>query len=320
MKSRFIVLLFCLLSQVVHAQRVGVDTLAVSAPSPVGDTLALQTQRVRLDTPGMRPVDSSVLTGPVLPFGVKNVSGTSRVTRRILQTNPWIRTQNPVNLITTYKTVGGKEIIFYILLFLLFYLGIFKTVFPAYFTNLFLIFFNTSLRQSQITDQLSQSRLPSFLLNIFFVLSGGIYVWLLLLHFNKMTGVDNWLLLLFSIGAIAIVYLVKFLVIHFLGWIAGVRHAAQTYIFVIFLVNKILGILLLPFIILLMFGPATWTAAVVTISAMVVGMLFLSRYFKALGAFQSPIPVSRMQFLLLIAGVEVLPLFIFFKVIEDYLV
>ena len=63
---------------------------------------------------------------------------------------------------------------FYLIAGIVLLLAFFKYFNSRYFTNLFRVFFNTSLRQSQLTDQLLQAKLPSLLFNLFFILSGGI--------------------------------------------------------------------------------------------------------------------------------------------------
>lgn len=266
-------------------------------------------------------VDTAVNGSLSLPGILEEASlRTGNAFERVLRVNPWIKTDHPVFLVIGYKQFEGKEILFYVILFLVFYLALFKTFFSNYFNNLFLIFFNTSLRQGQITDQLSQARLPSFLLNIFFVLSTGTLCALLLIHFKRLTGLGQWWLFAVTIPAILLIYVVKWVVIKFLGWLAGVQQAASSYVFVIFLVNKIMGILLLPFIVLIAFGPSAWLNTVITMAALLILMLFLSRYFKSLGAFNAKIQVTRLQLLLFILGVELLPILIIYKIVEDYLV
>lgn len=57
-----------------------------------------------------------------------------------------------------------------------------------------------------------------------------------------------------STGILALVYLVKFLVLSFAGWITGYEEEAGIYIFNIFLINKIWGISLLPFVVIMTFA------------------------------------------------------------------
>jgi hypothetical protein len=59
-----------------------------------------------------------------------------------------------------------------------------------------------------------------------------------------------------------------------MGWMSGMQQAADNYIFVIFLVNKITGIVLIPFIILLAFSIPLWTNYIVIFSLLMMGLFF----------------------------------------------
>ncbi|MFN6397366.1 MAG: hypothetical protein ACK4WR_04650, partial [Bacteroidota bacterium] len=70
----------------------------------------------------------------------------------------------------------GKEILFYAFVGLLLFLGIIRQLFPKYFNDLFRLFFRTTLKQRHLSEQLTQTPLPSFLLNLFFFFSAGLYL------------------------------------------------------------------------------------------------------------------------------------------------
>ena len=105
-----------------------------------------------------------------------------------------------------------------------------------------------------------------------------------------------------------------------MGWISDVQESTNSYIFAIFLVNKITGIFLVPIIILLAFVNRQWLPAILNVSFMIVGLLFLSRYVKSYGAIEKKIPLNPLHFIIYIAGAEIIPLFILYKVAIDYLI
>jgi hypothetical protein len=199
-------------------------------------------------------------------------------------------------------------------------IGIFKIFYRNYFNNLFRVFFNTSLRQTQLADQLLQAKLPSFILNIFFTITAGVYIWLLFTHFHPPRQISSKLLLPFCILGVALIYFLKYCLLKFMGWISDVSQATDNYIFVIFLVNKITGIVLIPFIILLAFPVPGWPNSVATISILIVGLFFLSRYVKGYGVVEKKLPLNPLHFIIYIVGIEVVPLLIMYKVAVDYLI
>lgn len=105
-----------------------------------------------------------------------------------------------------------------------------------------------------------------------------------------------------------------------MGWISDIRPVTDNYIFIIFLINKITGILLVPFIVVLAFSMPQWINAVATVSLLVLGLFFLSRYVKSYGVIERKIPINPFHFIIYIIGAEVLPLVVIYKVAVDYLV
>ncbi len=232
-----------------------------------------------------------------------------------LKRNKYINTTTPFSLVVKQKAQNGKEFLFYLLSIMIFLLALFKMFYAKYFNNIFRVFFNTSLRQNQLTDLLLQSKLPSLLLNILFVVSAGLYLWLLLNHYHMFKGGTDYAFIALSILFIAIIYIGKFLSLKLIGWISGMTAATDQYIFVIFLINKIIAIFLIPFIILLSFAPAGWINLIIVLSFCGTGILFLLRYLRSYGLLQSQLKINRFHFLLYIIGIEILPFLIIYKLL-----
>jgi hypothetical protein len=255
--------------------------------------------------------DSTVILSPLV----------AAVDSALLAKNPYINSQSKaVSLPEQPRSTRGKEFLFYVLCLVLLILGLFRTFFTGYFKNLFRVYFNTSLRQTQLSDQLQQATLPSLILNIFFSITTGIYIWLLFNFYHPPRLFNGRALLPFCILSVAVLYFVKFCILKFMGWVSDVQESTNGYIFAIFLVNKITGIFLVPVIILLAFINRQWLPAIVNVSFMIIALLFLSRYVKSYGAIERKIPLNPFHFILYIAGAEIIPLFILYKVAIDYLI
>jgi len=221
----------------------------------------------------------------------------------------------PVSMTVKPKSMVSRDVFFYLLMGLVFLMGLIKFFFARYFTTLFRVFFNTSLRQSQLTDQLMQARLPSLFFNLFFIFSGGTYAYFLLLQNQLINGQHIWVMVASCIALLGVIYLVKFSTLKFTGWVTGYTEATDTYIFVIFLISKIIGVLLLPFTILMAFSELPVANASAIVSLLVIGFLLLLRFFRSYGLVQNQLKVSRFHFLLYIAGVEIMPLLLIYKVL-----
>jgi hypothetical protein len=219
----------------------------------------------------------------------------------------------PTEIAVRFKKVKSKDVFFYLITTLLLLLGVLKFFYNRYFNTIFRVFFNTSLRQSQLSDQLLQAKLPSLFFNLFFVICGGVYSYFLLRHYGYINESPLWMPLGFCILILGIIYLVKYSTLKFTGWVTGYKETTDTYVFIIFLICKILGIILLPFIILMVFTDAPVAAAAALSSLLVIGFVILLRFFRSFGLLQNQLKISKFHFLLYIAGVEVIPLLLIYK-------
>jgi hypothetical protein len=243
-----------------------------------------------------------------------------KLTQNLFKNNSTINLSKPESItIITPKKKSNTEFIFYLLAGLVLLLGCLKAFFGKYFNMLFSVFFNTSLRQSQLTDQLLQAKLPSLLFNVFFVVSGGIYVYFLLQYFNLIPNKNVWLVIGSCVVVLALIYLSKFATLKLTGWLVGNNDATNTYIFIIFLINKIIGILLVPFTIIIAFSSSTIINAIIFISLITISLLLLLRFFRSYGLLQNQLKISRFHFFLYLTGVEVLPLLLIYKVLVVFL-
>ena len=226
----------------------------------------------------------------------------------------------PVSLAVQVKKQKSTENLFYLITAMVLLLAFLKYFYNRYFTNLFRVFFNTSLRQSQLTDQLLQAKLPSLLFNLFFVISGGLYVYILLKHY-QMVPDENYRVLFFSsvIIIVGLIYLVKFCTLKFTGWITGLTEVTNTYVFIIFLINKIIGIFLVPFIVIMSFADLAIVKIAVLISLMSIGIFLLLRFFRSYSLLQNQLKISRFHFILYIIGIEILPLLLIYRGLMFYL-
>src|SRR5690348_7051615 len=77
----------------------------------------------------------------------------AKVEDSFLAKNQYINSSSKAVVLPEYPhESSGKEFLFYILCLVLLILGLFRTFFTGYFKNLFRVYFNTSLRQTQLSD------------------------------------------------------------------------------------------------------------------------------------------------------------------------
>ena len=261
-------------------------------------------------------IDTAAVKKDSLPVAVITapVNQYHAALQSILQQNIFLNSSGtPVMMVEKLKIITSKDTLFYILAGMVFCMGLIRLYFARYFTNLFRVFFNTSLRQSQLADQLLQAKLPSLFFNAFFIISGGIYIYLVLLQYKLIADQHRWMLVSSCIVVLGLVYLMKYSTLKFTGWVTGYQEATDSYIFIIFMICKILGIILIPFTILMAFSIMPIASTSALISLLVIGFLLLLRLFRSYGLLQNQLKVSKFHFLLYIVGVEVIPLLLIYK-------
>jgi Domain of unknown function (DUF4271) len=206
---------------------------------------------------------------------------------------------------------------FYLLLFLCLMLGLIRFMDTRYFLNLWRAFWNPTLSNRQLKDQLQGSGLPNLLMNIFFTIAGGAYIYYVVRFYTPHNSgvIPPSLLIIMLIGGTAIIYLAKYATVRFSGWAFRVEGITEHYLFNIFLINKVLGVTLIPFIIVLAFADAQWCQQVAIISFIVLGALLLSRYIRSWQVFGSFFQYSKFHFFMYLCASELLPLAVLMKLL-----
>jgi hypothetical protein len=241
------------------------------------------------------------------------------ITGEIFSHHPWMGfTATPETNFSARRTIHGREIHFYVIIALLLLFAILRNAFSKYFNDLFRVFFRTTLKQRQIREQLMQTPLPSLLLNAFFVLSGGLYLAFVLDHYGKNPADSVWELAVYCSAGIAAAYFVKFVGLRILGSIFGIGQAVTSYIFVVFIINKMVGILLLPFILFLAFTTGSLYEGALLLSYIMLGGMLIYRFILTFAAIRNQIKVNPFHFLLYIAAFEVAPLILVYRALLLY--
>lgn len=215
-------------------------------------------------------------------------------------------------------TPPHQDFVFYMLFVLLLFLGGLIKIFPKYFQDLYRVVAKAGFRQKSIRDQLAQNSMASMLLNLVFFMSGGTFLFLLAMQQQWVPG-EQWIsYMLLSIAFVALLYGVKYIGLLLARWLFGYKEAMDTYIFVVFYFNKVLGLLLLPAVVLLWLGNPAVHGPVLTLALLLIGVVFTFRYRLVLPLVRSLTGISVGHFLLYLVGFEVLPILLLSKILLNY--
>ena len=215
-------------------------------------------------------------------------------------------------------SLPDKDFLFYSIVLLLFLYAFIINIYPQYFPKLFSQFNQSSLRMLQNREQLLQNSFASLIMNICFILSFSLMATLII--FNKhLLPLSFWQGYTYICLFFSALYIGKYLCLEIAGYAFNTKDLVHTYIFVVFMINKVLGILLLPFILILAFArPAFYPVAIIG-GAILFILLILYRYLFSLTSVRNKLHISSFHFFLYLCAFEILPLLVLYKFIVQYL-
>jgi hypothetical protein len=226
-------------------------------------------------------------------------------------------TQYIVNGIELPHRMKPQTADFYLLLFLCLMLGVIRYMDTRYFGNLWKAFWNPTLSNRQLKDQLLGAGLPNILMNIFFAVAVGAYMYYVVKFFTPYSSgvIPPSLLIIMLIVGTALIYLVKYMAVRFSGWAFRVEGITEHYLFNVFLINTVLGVALIPFIIVLAFADKQWAQQAIVLSFITGGILLLNRYIRSWQVFGSFFQYSKFHFFMYLCASELLPLAVLMKLL-----
>jgi len=214
-------------------------------------------------------------------------------------------------------SLPDKDFLFYLIVAILLLYGFINTIYPQYFPKLFSQFNQSTIRMLQNRDQLLQNGFASLTLNICFILSFSLMASLLI--FNKhLLPISFWQGYLYIALFFTTLYLGKYIFLEIAGAIFNTKELVKSYVFVVFMVNKVLGFLLVPFVLILAFArPMYYTVAIYGAAGVSV-LLLLYRYLFSITSVRNKLHLSSFHFFLYLCAFEILPLLILYKWVVQY--
>jgi hypothetical protein len=205
---------------------------------------------------------------------------------------------------------------FYLLLFLFLFLGIIRIADPKYFFEILKSFLNKNISNRQSKDRILQKSFSNFLMNFFFILTASTfcYYYMKLFLENRFERFSSSYFHLSLVG-ISVLYLGKFLVIKFIGWAFNVEELTEQHLFNVFLLNKILGVTMLPFVFLIVFSIPTVSTIALQLSLLLIVTAFIVRYLRSWKVFCSFYNFSKFHFFTYICASELMPIAVLVKLL-----
>jgi hypothetical protein len=190
-----------------------------------------------------------------------------------------------------------------------------KIFYSRYFKRLFAAFVNLNLANQLVRDENVLIQRASVLMNVVFYLVAALFLYFLgnWRHW-ELDGLEfGFSRFIFFAVLVAAVYALKLLILKSCGTVFGIDREMSAYIFNIFLVNSVLGILLLPVIVLLAF--ATWIPAdwLIRLALAIVLLSFLYRLVRGVLIGRASPAFSPFYLILYLCTLELAPLLVVVK-------
>ena len=209
------------------------------------------------------------------------------------------------------------EWMFYSFAFLFLFLSLINAFFGSYLQKVFRVFANEGFVYRQAKDQMTQAPLAALLMNLLFVFSGTIFIFFGLGGNLDFTGVERWHSMGLILFCLVTVYAFKYLFLQLIGWVFDFREPIDGYVFIIFLNNKISGILMLFASFLMAFAEPASGFYIFRSSLFLLGIIFLVRLIRGFQVFSKQARLGVFNFLLAVISLEILPSAVVLKFISS---
>jgi hypothetical protein len=178
---------------------------------------------------------------------------------------------------------------------------------------------NVNLANQIVRDENILLQRATVYLNVLFYLIGALFLYEISFRFNWPlsalgTGFNRFLFFVLLISA---VYAGKFLLLKSCGWLFDMDRELSTYLFTIFIINNLLGIVIFPFTLLMAFNPGINGTWVFTICLVAIGLLYVLRLFRGLQIGLNTPGISLLYLFLYLCSLELAPLLVLFRIVGE---
>lgn len=236
--------------------------------------------------------------------------------------------KNPVSVFQNIKQKADEEVIvrkrndewkswmFYLLLVLTVLLVFLRVNYAREFSEVFQIFKPIGINQQIFRDNFGIVKLGTFLLSLNSTLIMGVYLFLIAYHFQFFP--PYWWLLCASLIVAASVLIMRFGIMRIAGVLFPFKKEINFYQFNEVQLNRVTGVLLLPFLLIITFTPNTISQFAIPVSFILMVAIILFRYIRGFSIGGDYFAKHKFHFLVYICTLEIAPFVIFVKLVKEW--
>lgn len=209
--------------------------------------------------------------------------------------------------------------LFIIIVFQIGLLAYLRKSFPKSFEEMTRSLMNLTLAQQLYREQELTMPVSAIFYNINFVLSGGIFLFLLNGHYNWTDNESSFVTMLFFLWAVIVLYSLKYGSMKFAAIIFPFGNEVNHYNFNFFLAQKIIGILLIPINLFIAYSPESLQAVLIIIALILLALFIIGIGLKGLEISRNLLQHDAFHYFIYICALEIAPVCILVKVVVEWL-
>ena len=213
--------------------------------------------------------------------------------------------------------VDDKNFLFGLTLTMLLLIALITTIYRSQLTRAYRAFTNENVMRMLHREKGTVAYVPYYVLYALFIINAGIYIYLLLRHYNQLSEISNMQLLGYCLGGVSIIYFLKHVVIGFLGMVFPISKETSMYNMTITIFGVVLSILLFVSNIIIAYAPESILSIFIYVSLFLVGAIYLFRSIRGLSIGTKFLNRNKFHFFLYLCTVEIAPILILWKLIGN---
>jgi len=213
--------------------------------------------------------------------------------------------------------VDDKNFLFGLTLGMLLLIALITTIYRNQLIRAYRAFTNENVMRMLHREKGTAAYVPYYILYALFILNAGIYIYLLLRHYNQLSWTPNVQLLGYTIGGVGIIMFLKHMVLRFLGSVFPISKETSMYNMTITIFGIVLSIILFVSNIIIAYAPTSILSAFVYFSLFLIGGIYFFRQIRGLSIGTKFFNRNKFHFFLYLCTVEIAPILILWKLIEN---
>lgn len=214
--------------------------------------------------------------------------------------------------------ISNPDWLFIVLVLVLGVLTYIRVYYRKNFFQIIAACFNNNLTNQIVRDENLLMQRASVMLNVSFSIVAASFIYLLSIHYDwSLDGMDTgFIRFVFFALIVSAVFTLKFLVLRFCGYLFNLGREMSTYIFNVFIINNLLGLVLIPVVALILFGNIPGTSTLIFIALGLASVAYLYRIGRGILIAVSYPGFSPFYLFLYLCALEIAPLLVLIRLVS----